>query len=185
MFQHGTADDLPGVLPVGQHDALVHDDALRGLRGCLPGHADDVEVRRLVGVRGARGGGGGGLVRGVRLAGRGVDQAGVQGGGGEGAGAGQPGPHAVVQTTRHRELPHVRNFLFLDGPIRLAQHRGGGGAAARHRARYRVVFPVVDDGSDPPLEAGLLPVIGAAGAGVGGLDLAGQLVSLVLVHNEH
>ena len=26
MFEHGAADDLPGVLPVGQHDALVHDD---------------------------------------------------------------------------------------------------------------------------------------------------------------
>ena len=26
MFEHGATDDLPGVLPVGQHDALVHDD---------------------------------------------------------------------------------------------------------------------------------------------------------------
>ena len=25
VLEHGAADDLPGVLPVGQHDALVHD----------------------------------------------------------------------------------------------------------------------------------------------------------------
>ena len=48
MFQHGTADNLPGVLPVGQHDALVHDHALRGGAGRLPGDPDDVEVRSFV-----------------------------------------------------------------------------------------------------------------------------------------
>ena len=59
MLQHSTADHLPRVLPVGQHDALVHDHSLRGLRGGVPGHPDDVEVCSLVGVRG------GGLVIGA------------------------------------------------------------------------------------------------------------------------
>ena len=39
------ADDLPGVLPVAEHDALVHDDSLGGLHLLPPRHSDDVEVR--------------------------------------------------------------------------------------------------------------------------------------------
>ena len=38
-------DDLPGVLPIAEHDALVHDDPLGGLHLLPPGHSDDVEVR--------------------------------------------------------------------------------------------------------------------------------------------
>ena len=51
MFEHRTADDLPGVLPVGQHDALVHDHPLSGRAGRLPGDSDDVEVWSLVRIR--------------------------------------------------------------------------------------------------------------------------------------
>ena len=39
------ADDLPGVLPVAEHDGLVHDHPLGGLCFITPGDADDVEVR--------------------------------------------------------------------------------------------------------------------------------------------
>ena len=39
------ADDLPGVLPIAEHDALVHDDSLGGLHLLPPRYSDDVEVR--------------------------------------------------------------------------------------------------------------------------------------------
>ena len=39
------ADDLPGVLPVAEHDGLVHDHPLGGLCFITPGDPDDVEVR--------------------------------------------------------------------------------------------------------------------------------------------
>ena len=39
------ADDLPGVLPVAQHDRLVHDHPLRRLRLVTPRDSYDVEVR--------------------------------------------------------------------------------------------------------------------------------------------
>ena len=38
-------DDLPGVLPVAQHDRLVHDHPLRRLRLVTPRDSYDVEVR--------------------------------------------------------------------------------------------------------------------------------------------
>jgi len=115
MLQHCTADHLPGVFPVGEHDALVHDDPLRGLRGRLPGHADDVKVWCLVGVRS-------GLLWFITFAGGTVYQTGVKGRGGQRTSAGQSRSDAVVQATRHRQLP-VRKILFLHGTIRLAQHR--------------------------------------------------------------
>ena len=51
MYLHGMetdfipADDLPGVLPVAEHDGLVHDHSLGGLCFIPPGYPDDVEVR--------------------------------------------------------------------------------------------------------------------------------------------
>ena len=39
------ADDLPGVLPVAEHDGLVHDHPLGRLRLVTPGDPYDVEVR--------------------------------------------------------------------------------------------------------------------------------------------
>ena len=53
-------DDLPGVLRIAEHDALVHDDPLGGLHLLPPGHSDDVEVRAEEG--------GGGLVVLVEIA---------------------------------------------------------------------------------------------------------------------
>ena len=41
------ADDLLGVLPVAEHDGLVHDHTLGGLRLVAPGDPDDVEVRAV------------------------------------------------------------------------------------------------------------------------------------------
>ena len=39
------ADDLPGVLPVAEHDGLVHDHPLGRLCLVTPGDPYDVEVR--------------------------------------------------------------------------------------------------------------------------------------------
>ena len=147
MFQHGAADDLPGVLLVGQHDALVHDHALRGGAGRLPGHPDDVEVWSFVGIRL-------GSVCFITFAGGShVNKTSVQGRSGQRAGAGHPGPHAVVETTGGQRP--VRNILFLHGAVSLAQHRGGGGGTARHCAGYGVILTVIYDRGDSSFESGL------------------------------
>ena len=146
MFQHCTADDLPGVLPVGQHDALIHDHTLGGRSRRLPGDSDDVEVRSLVRV-------GLGSVRLITFGGSEVDKTSVQGRRGEGAGARHPGPHAVVEAGR--EQGPVRNILLLHGPVSLAQHRGGGGGAAGHGAGDGVILSMINDRSYSSFESGL------------------------------
>ena len=147
MLHHCTADHLPSVLLVGQHDALVHDNPLSRLRGRLPGHSDDVKVRRLVGISGRRG-----FLSFITFTRSGVDETSVQRRGRHGATTGEAGPHAVIETTRHREFP-VGNIFFLDRSVSLTQHRRGRGAAARHCARDRVIFSVVDNRGDSSLES--------------------------------
>ena len=147
MLHHCTADHLPGVLPVGQHDALVHDNSLSRLRGRLPGHSDDVKVWRFVGISGRRG-----FLSFITFTRSGVNKTSVQRRGRHGATTGEAGPHAVIETTRNREFP-VGNIFFLDRSVSLTQHRRGRGAAARHCARDRVILPVVDDRGDSSLES--------------------------------
>ena len=177
MLQHCTADHLPGVFSVRQHDALVHDHTLRGLRGRLPGYPDDVEVWSLVRIRGW-------LLCFITFTGGTIHQTGVKRRGGQWTSAGQSRPDAVIETTRHRQFP-VRKILFLHGTIRLTQHWRRRWTTARHRACDRIILSMIDNWGYSSFKPRFFTDIGTAGVRMCWFYLTRQFVSFIFIHDEN